>query len=143
MGIVDYFSRDSNGEPWPESELEEKFVVTSIESFHEALDCLHSRLSDHDGLDRNKNVLKYSVNDQSVSKQNTSSNRCYGNHNGQKRSGRDRNESETSSRSIKRENCEKQEISLSQSCHSIQSVEKSKIIIQGGKVLTIIIVERF
>ena len=74
MGIVDYLSRAPNGEPWPESELDEKFVVTSIESFHKALDCLHSRLSDHDGLDRNENVLDYSIIDQSVSKQNTSSN---------------------------------------------------------------------
>ena len=128
MGLVDYSSRDPNGEPWPESALDEKFVVTSIESFHKALDCLHNGLSDHDGLDRNENVLEYSVNDQSVSKQNTSSSSCYGNQNGQKRTGHDRNESETSSRSIKRENCEKPEISLSQSCHSIQSVEKFKII---------------
>ena len=66
MGIVGYSSRDPNGEPWPESELDEKLVVTSIESFQKALDCLHSRLSDHDGLDRNENVLEYSVNDQCV-----------------------------------------------------------------------------
>ena len=33
MGMVDYLSRDPNGEPWPESVLDEKFVVTSIESF--------------------------------------------------------------------------------------------------------------
>ena len=29
MGVVDYLSRDPNGEPWPESVLDEKFVVTS------------------------------------------------------------------------------------------------------------------
>ena len=58
MGIVDYLSRDNNGEPWPESVLDEKFVVSSIESFHKALDCLHSQFSDHDGLDRNENVLE-------------------------------------------------------------------------------------
>ena len=46
MGIVDYLSRQPNGEPWPESELDERFVVTSIESFHKALDCLSSRLSE-------------------------------------------------------------------------------------------------
>ena len=128
IGIVDYVSRDPKGEPWPESEFDEKFVVTSIESFHKALDCLHSQLSDHDGRDRNENVLEYSVNDHSVSKRNTSSNSCYGNQNAQKRTGHDRNESETSSRSIKRENCEKPEISLSQSFHPIQLVEKSNII---------------
>ena len=74
MGVVDYLSRDPNGEPWPELVLDEKFVVTLIESFHKALDCLHSRFSDHDGLDRNKNVLEYSGIDQNVSYQNTSSN---------------------------------------------------------------------
>ena len=112
MGIVYYLSRDPNGEPWPESVLDEKIVVTSIESFHKALDCLHIRLSDHDGLDRNE----YSENYQIVSKRNTSSNSCYGNQNGPKRTEHDRNESETSSRLIKRESGEKPEICLSQSC---------------------------
>ena len=46
MGIVDYLSREPKGEPWPESELDERFVVTSIESFHKALDCLSSRFSE-------------------------------------------------------------------------------------------------
>ena len=54
MGIVDYLSREPNGEPWPESELDEKIVVTSIESFHKVLDCLNSQLNDHDGLNRTK-----------------------------------------------------------------------------------------
>ena len=34
MGIVDYLSREPNGEPWPESEIDERFVVASIENFH-------------------------------------------------------------------------------------------------------------
>ena len=92
MGIVDYLSRNPKGEPWPESVLDEKFVVTSIESFHKALDCLNSRLSEHDELDRNENVLEYSRIDQNVSNQNTSSTRCYGNQNGPKRTKHDRNE---------------------------------------------------
>ena len=87
MGIVDYLSRDPKGEPWPESLLDEKFVVTSIESFHQALDCLHSRFSDHDRLDQNENVLEYSGIDQNVSNENTSSNSCYGNKNGQSTTG--------------------------------------------------------
>ena len=87
MGIVDYLSRDPKGEPWPESLLDEKFVVTSIESFHKALDCLHSRFSDHDRLDQNENVLEYSGIDQNVSNENTSSNSCYGNKNGQSTTG--------------------------------------------------------
>ena len=48
MGIVDYLSREPNGEQWPESELDERFVVTSIEIFHKALDCLSSRCSETD-----------------------------------------------------------------------------------------------
>ena len=116
MGIVDYLSRDPNGEPWPESSLDETFVVTSIESLDKALDCLHSRFSDHDVLDRNENVLEYSENDQNVSNQNTSSNSCYGNQNGQKRTKHDRNESETSSRLFKRESGENSKISSSQNC---------------------------
>ena len=73
MGIVDYLSRNPKSEPRLESVLDEKFVVTSIESFHKALDCLNSRLSDHDRLDWNENVLEYSRIDQNVSNQNTSS----------------------------------------------------------------------
>ena len=78
MGIVDYLSREPNGKPWPESELDERFVVTSIESFHKALDCLSSRLSEtnqnidinvleHSGLKREINHCKDS-----------SSHGCYG-----------------------------------------------------------------
>ena len=46
MGIVEYLSRDPIGGPWPESELDKKFVVALIDQFHAALDCLNSRLSD-------------------------------------------------------------------------------------------------
>ena len=55
MGIVDYLSREPNGDPWPESELDEKFVATSIECFHKALDCLYTRPSgDTATLNRNE-----------------------------------------------------------------------------------------
>ena len=131
MGIVDYLYRDPKGEPWPESVLDEKFVVTSIQSFHKALDCLHSRLSDHDRLDRNENVLEYSRKDQNVSNQNMSSNSCYGNQNGLKWTRHDRNERKTNSRSLQREMCENlkinSKISLSQKCQQIQSVESLKL----------------
>ena len=106
MGIVDYLSRNPKGEPRLESVLDEKFVVTSIESFHKALDCLNSRLSDHDRLDWNENVLEYSRIDQNVSNQNTSSTRCYGNQNGPKRTKHDRNERNEDSRSFQREKFE-------------------------------------
>ena len=36
MGIVDYLSREPNGELWPESEFDEKFVVTSIQNFRKS-----------------------------------------------------------------------------------------------------------
>ena len=126
MGIVDYLSRNPKGEPWPESVLDEKFEVTSIESFHKALDCLNSRLSDHDRLDRNKNVLEYSRIDHNVSNQNTSSTRCYGNQNGPKRTKHDRNERNEDSRSFQREKFENSKISLSQNRQQIQSVESAK-----------------
>ena len=132
MGIVDYLSRDPKGEPWPESVLNKKFVVTSIESFHKTLGCLHSRLSDHDRLHRNENVLEYSRIDQNVSNQNMSSNSCYGNQNGLKWKRHDRNERKTNSRSLQREICKNSKInskiSLSQKCQQIQSVESFKLI---------------
>ena len=59
MGIVDYLSREPNGKPWPESDIDEKFVVTSIEDFHKALDCLSSRLRDTDRK-IDVNILEYS-----------------------------------------------------------------------------------
>ena len=127
MGIEDYLSRNPKSEPRPESVLDEKFVVTSIESFHKALDCLNSRLSDDDRLDRNENVLEYSRIDQNVSNQNTSSTpRCYGNQNGPKRTKHDRNERNEVSRSFQREKFENSKISLSQNCQQIQSVESVK-----------------
>ena len=46
MGIVDYLSRDPIGEPWPQSEVDKKFVIAPIDQFHEALDGLNSRLFD-------------------------------------------------------------------------------------------------
>ena len=60
MGIVDYLSREPNGEPWPETYLDEKFVVASIECFHKALDCLNSRLNDTPHAIQNDNILEYS-----------------------------------------------------------------------------------
>ena len=111
--------------------MDEKFVVTSIESFHKALDCLHSRLSDHDRLDWNENVLEYSRIDQNVSNQNMSSNSCHGNQNDLKWTRHDRNERKTNSRSLQREMCKNSKInskiSLSQKCQQIQSVESLKL----------------
>ena len=123
MGIVDYLSRNPKGEPWPESVLDEKFAVTSIESFHKALDCLNSRLNDQDSIDRNENVLEYSRFDQNVSNKNTSSTRCYSNQNGPKRTKHDRNERNEDSHSFQREKRENPKISISQNRQRIQSVQ--------------------
>ena len=123
MGIVDYLSRNPKGERWPESVLDEKLVVTSIESFHKALDCLNSRLNDQDRLDRNENVLEYSRFDQNVSNKNTSSTRCYSNQNGSKRTKHDRNERNEDSRCFQREKRENPKISISQNRQRIQSVQ--------------------
>ena len=89
MGIVDYLSRDPFNDPWPESELDEKFVVATKNSFLEAFDCRNSRLKETGSLNRNKNVLEYSRRN---AKKQSSSNGCYSNQNGQKRTKLDRNE---------------------------------------------------
>ena len=89
MGIVDYLSRDPFNDPWPESELDEKFVVATINSFHEAFVCWNSRLKESRSLNRNENVLECSR--RSARKQ-SSSNGCYSNQNGQNRTKLDRNE---------------------------------------------------
>ena len=60
MDIVDYLSRDPFNDPWPESELDEKFLVATINSFHEALDCMSSSVKGIGSLNRNENILEYS-----------------------------------------------------------------------------------
>ena len=89
MVIVDYLSRDPFNDPWPKSELDEKFVVATINSFHEALDCMNSRLKETKSLDRNENVLECS---RKNAKKQSSNNGCYSNQNGQKRRKLDPNE---------------------------------------------------
>ena len=78
MGIVDYLSREPNGEPWPEFEIDERFVVTSIENFHRALDCLSSRLSETDQK-IDVNILEHSGIRSEISRcKDSSSHGCYG-----------------------------------------------------------------
>ena len=62
MGIVDYLSRDPIRESWPESKLDEKLVVASIDQFHKALDCLKNRLIDTTNITRieNENIVEHS-----------------------------------------------------------------------------------
>ena len=74
MGIVDYLSREPNGEPWPASEIDERFVVTSIEIFHS----LSSRLSETDRK-IDVNILEYSGARSEISHcKDNSSHGCYG-----------------------------------------------------------------
>ena len=88
MGIVNYLSPDPYNDPWPESEIDEKFVVATINSFHKAIDCMSSRLENTGRLNRNENLLECSR--RNVAKQSSHSG-CYGNQNGQKRAKLDRN----------------------------------------------------
>ena len=83
MEIVDYLSRA----PLAESELNQRFVVATINSFHEALYLMSSRLESTGSLNRNGNVLEHSR--RNVAKQSSLSG-CYGNQNGH------RNEKKTS-----------------------------------------------
>ena len=80
MGIADYLFRDPIGEPWPESELDEKFVVASIDQFHEALGCLNIRLVDKNTFINNENILEPSQERSALDETlNTSPHGCYSN----------------------------------------------------------------
>ena len=119
MGIVDYLSREPNGEPWPESEKNERFVVTSIENFHKALDCLNSRLNDTDRK-INVTILKHSGKRNSISNcKDNSSHGCYGNQFAQNWTKLDRNENGQSSRFQKEQN---EQSTLNKSSRTKQSV---------------------
>ena len=123
MGIVDYLSREPNGEPWPESELDERFVVTSIESLHKALDCLISRFSE---TNQNSaiNILEYSKTPRETNYcKDNSSRGCYDNQFVQNRTKLDRNENGQSSRFQKDQN---QKNTLEKIAREKQSVNNSK-----------------
>ena len=71
MGIVD---------PWPEPDLDEKFVLATINSFHKAFDCMNSRLEITCSLNRKENILDYS---RRIVVNISSTRGCYGKQNGQ------------------------------------------------------------
>ena len=120
MGIVDYMSREPNGEPWPETYLDKKFVVASIECFHKALDCLSSRLNDTAKEIQNENILEYSGLRNTLDKlKDKSSHSCYSNRSVQKRTRLDRNKNGPNSSLSKFE-----QYSLCKISHCKQSVDK-------------------
>ena len=94
MGIVDYLSREPSGEPCPETKLDEKFVVTSIECFHRALDCLYSRLNATDLVNQNENLLEHSQKQKRENKLLNSRHGCHSNKTVKNRTKLDRNENE-------------------------------------------------
>ena len=97
-------SREPNGQPWPESEIDERFVVTSIEDFHKALDCLSSRLSDTDQR-IDVNILEYPGTRSEISHcKDNSSHGWYGDQFVQNWTKLDRNENGQSSRFQKEQN---------------------------------------
>ena len=81
MGIVDYLSREHNGEAWPDSELDERFVVASIENFHKdkLLDNLNSRLIDTDPKFNVKFVEHSGIRNNISHCKDNSTHGCYGN----------------------------------------------------------------
>ena len=92
MGVVDYMSREPNEEPWPETYIDEKFVVASIECFHKELDCLNSRLNVATHAIQNDNFLEHSGSSNTLDETKAkSSHGCYSNRSVQKRSRLDRN----------------------------------------------------
>ena len=123
MGIVDYLSREPNGELWPESELDERFVVKSIESFHKALDCLSSRFSETNQSSA-INILEHSGTQRETNHCKDSSSRgCYGNQLVQNRTKLDRNENGQSLRFQKEQS---QKNTLNKIAREKQSVNNSK-----------------
>ena len=92
MGIVDYLSRQPTGEPWPVTKLDKKFVVTSIECFHRALDCLYSRLNETDVTIQKEKVLEYSQKQKREDKLSKSRRGCHCNKTVENRTKLDRNE---------------------------------------------------
>ena len=126
MGIVDYLSREPNGEPWPESELDEKFVVTSIESFHTALDCLSSRFSE---TNQNSaiNILEHSrITRETNYCKNSSSRGCYDNQFVQNLTKLDRNENGQNSSFQTDQNQKNTKNTLDKLAREKQLVDKSK-----------------
>ena len=122
MGILDYMSREPSGEPWPETYLDEKFVVASIECFHKALECLSSRLNDTVNTNQNENILKHSGLRDTLDELNDASSRgCYNNSSVQKQTGLDRNENGQNSRLS---NCDPN--TLSKLFHCKQSVDDTR-----------------
>ena len=120
MGIVDYMSRGPNGEPWPESYLDEKFVVASIGCFDKALDCLSSRLNDAAKEIQNNDILEHSgLRDTMNELIDKSSHSCYSNRFVQKRTRLDRNKNGSNSSLSKFE-----QNSLRKISHCKQSVDK-------------------
>ena len=119
---MDYLSRNPIWETWPESELDENFVVASIDQFHSALDCLMSRLIDTKSFNSNVNILDHSDLRSTLNETpNTSSPGCYSNSFVQKRKKLDQNENGQNSRLC---NCDQNTLNKISQC--IQSVDISK-----------------
>ena len=126
MGIVDHLSREPTGEPWPETKLDEKFVVTSIECFHRALDCLYSRLNDTNATIQSEKVLEYSQKQKREDKLLKSRRSCYSNKTVKNRTKLDRNENGEHSDFLTDKNVLIQKNSLVNFNRAIQSVNLVK-----------------
>ena len=92
MRIVDYLSQEPTGQTWPEIKLDEKFVVTSIECFHRALDCLYSRLNATDSVNQNGKNREHSQKQKREDKLFNSRHGCHSNKTVKNRTKLDRNE---------------------------------------------------
>ena len=118
-GYSGLFVQEPNGEPWPEAELDEKFVVASIDQFQTALDCLNSRLLDTNTFIDEANILEYSERRNTLDElSNTSSPGCYSNRSVQNQTKLDRNENDQNSRF-----CNIAQNSLNKSSHCVQLIE--------------------
>ena len=128
MGIVDYLSREPTGEPWPETKLDEKFVVTSIECFHRALDCLYSRLNATDATIQNEIVLEHSQKQKREDKLSKSRHGCHSNKTVKNRTKLDWNENYCNSNFLPMNNALNQNtfVNFPRAVQSVNLIQNSK-----------------
>ena len=128
MGIVDYLSSEPTGEPWPETKLDEKFVVTSIECFHRALDCLNSRLNNTDVTIQSEKVLEYSQKQKREDKFSKSRCGCHSNKTVKNRTKLDRNENGCNSNFLPIKNVLNQNtfVKFNRAVQSVNLIKNSK-----------------
>ena len=121
-------SREPTGEPWSETKLDQKFVVTSIECFHTALDCLYSRLNATDATIQNKKFLEHSQKQKRGDKLSKSRHGCHSNKMVKNRTKLDWNENNSDSKFSPMNNALNQNtfVNFTRAVQSVTLIQNSK-----------------